>query len=293
MSQISAKVIEDSISLDGARLTTLELVYHRYIHAEFKTHRVLSSDSENECYVIEQSAAFMDDKMLSRNASSSRAIPTHKLIEQVRNNPMMPVHWGANQSGMQAREELSGFSKESAIQNWKNAAIFAADSAEAMLSNGLHKQIANRVLEPFLPIHVIVTATEWDNFFSLRIHHDAQPEINELATKMRAAMDNSTPKLLKTAYDWHLPYVTSEERKSAHDIKTLAKISAARCARVSYLTHDGENPSIEKDLALYERLVGSKPIHASPVEHQAYPLSNKDEWCRNFRGWKQFRSLID
>jgi len=291
MSQISAKVIEDSISLDGARLTTLELVYHRYIHAECKTHRVLSSDSKNECYVIEQSAAFMDDKMLSRNASSSRAIPTHKLIERVRNNPMMPVHWGANQSGMQAREELSGFSKESAMQNWKNAAIFAADSAQAMLDNGLHKQIANRVLEPFLPIHVIVTATEWDNFFSLRVHPDAQPEINELATKMLSAMDGSTPKVLSRS-EWHLPYVTDSERDNI-DNMLLAKMSAARCARVSYLTHDGENPSIEKDLALYERLVGSKPVHASPVEHQAYPLSNKDEWCRNFRGWKQFRSLID
>jgi len=270
MSQISAKVIEDSISLDGARLTTLELVYHRYIHAEFMTHR-----------------------MFSRNASSSRAIPTHKLIEQVRNNPMMPVHWGENQSGMQAREELSGFSKEAAMQNWKNAAIFAADSAQAMLDNGLHKQIANRVLEPFLPIHVIVTATEWDNFFLLRIHPDAQPEINELATKMKAAMDNSMPILLETRNDWHLPYVTGEERDSTLDKRVLAKLSVARCARVSYLTHDGENPSIDKDLALYEKLVGSNPKHCSPVEHQAYPLSSKYELCRNFRGWKQFRSLID
>jgi len=271
MSQISAKVIEDSISLDGARLTTLELIYHRYIHAEFLTHR-----------------------MFSRNASSSRAIPTHKLIEQVRNNPMMPVHWGANQSGMQAREEIKNHADFGQGEyQWRGAAMEMASRAETMLQQGYHKQIVNRLLEPFLPIHVIVTATEWDNFFSLRIHPDAQPEINELATKMKAAMDSSAPKLLKTAYDWHLPFVTNEERKSGLDNKTLAKLSAARCARESYLTHYGENPSLDKDVALYDRLVGSKPVHASPVEHQAYPLSNKDEWCRNFRGWKQFRSLID
>jgi len=271
MSQISAKIIEDSISLDGARLVTMQLKFHRFILSEFNTHR-----------------------MFSRNASSSRAIPTHKLIEQVRNNPMMPVHWGANQTGMQASEEIKNHADFGQGEyQWRGAAMEMANRAETMLQQGYHKQIVNRLLEPFLPIHVIVTATEWDNFFSLRIHPDAQPEINELATKMKMAIDNSTPKLLKTTYDWHLPYVTNEERKYKLDNKTLAKISAARCARVSYLTHNGENPSMEKDLALYDRLVGSKPIHASPVEHQAYPLSSKYELCRNFRGWKQFRSLID
>lgn len=274
MTIITAKVIEDSVAKgNGVRLTTLQLQYPRFIHAEFMTHRVFS-----------------------RNASSSRAIPVAKVIEQVRNDPAMPIHWGKNQPGMQANEELQGDEREQVIRQWKIAAERAADSANIMNMLGVHKQVANRILEPFQYMHVIVTATEWLNFFDLRAHPDAQPEIHALALTMRAAFDQSKPTMLRED-EWHMPYVTRQERLENYgNVDLLLKISAARCARVSYLTHDGQTPSIEKDVALYDRLVGSVPLHASPIEHQATPMVGKGSaelWSGNFRGWLQHRKMVE
>ena len=272
---ITAKIIEDSISEEGARLTTMQLCYPRFIHAEFMTHRVFS-----------------------RNASSSRAIPVAKMIEQVRTNPAMPIHWGMNQSGMQAKAELTGIALDHAKAEWLQAAVNAADTAQHMETLGLHKQVANRILEPFQHIHVIVTATAWDNFFELRYHADAQPEIHELALQIKVAINASVPTLLK-AGEWHLPYVTDIDRSNVRamnlDSSVLRKISAARCARVSYLTHDGQEPDIDKDLALYDRLITMRPAHASPVEHAATPDPDKksSELWGNFNGWVQFRKLVE
>lgn len=277
---IEVKVIEDSVSAAGNRLTTLQLKYPRFIHSELMTHRVFS-----------------------RNASSSRAIPVAKVIEQVRNDPAMPIHWGANQPGMQADVELTGESLAEAERLWILGANDAANIAQQMLNLGLHKQVANRGLEPYQWIHVVVTATEWDNFFELRCHPDAQPEIHKLAVMMREAMRASLPYVLKEG-DWHLPYVSQDERSDAQweeDKSILMKISAARCARVSYLTHDNLAPIVAKDLELYERLVGSKPIHASPVEHQATPdyyddfleCWNFSNLHGNFVGWIQQRKLLE
>jgi thymidylate synthase ThyX len=273
MTIITAKVIEDSVAeSNGVRLTTLQLQYPRFIHAEFMTHRVFS-----------------------RNASSSRAIPVAKVIEQVRTDPAMPIHWGKNQPGMQANEELQGDERAQAIRQWKLAAERAADCANIMNTLGVHKQVANRLLEPFQYMHVIVTATEWLNFFDLRAHPDAQPEIHALALVMRHAFEQSKPNTLRED-DWHLPYVTRQERlENFGNVELLLKISAARCARVSYLTHDGQTPSIEKDIALYDRLVGSVPLHASPIEHQATPMGKdgQDLWSGNFRGWTQYRKIVE
>ncbi|MDR9847102.1 FAD-dependent thymidylate synthase [Herbaspirillum huttiense] len=295
---ISAKVIEHSVSEAGKELVTMELKYPRFIHAEFMTHRVFS-----------------------RNASSSRAIPVAKMIEQVRTAPAMPIHWGKNQPGMQAFEEtldarvfldlpmehdnpsdvpLFTFERTelTGSEAWCHAANSAADIAAAMAAAGYHKQVVNRILEPFLHISVIVTATEWDNFYELRDHPDAQPEIRELARQMKEAMHVS-PRVLRPrdrqlTAAWHLPYVTPEERDLYPEgPKFLAKLSAARCARVSYLTHDGREPSRAEDMALYERLVGSRPLHASPIEHQAYPLPRADQRSRNFLGWRQHREIVE
>lgn len=252
----------------GVRLTTMQLRYPRFIHSEFMTHRVFS-----------------------RNASSSRAIPVAKMIEQVRNDPAMPIHWGKNQPGMQANEELQGDELALVQEGWRSAARAAANFASDMASNNAHKQIANRILEPFQFIHVIVTATEWENFFDLRAHADAQPEIHELAVQMANAMSRSQPRLLDID-EWHLPYVTWTER-TRHEVDVCLKLSAARCARVSYLTHDGATPLFEKDMELYERLVGSKPLHASPIEHQATPMLDETMWSGNFRGWLQNRQLVE
>lgn len=265
---ITAKVIEDSLSIYGARLTTLQLTYPRFIHAEFMTHRVFS-----------------------RNASSSRAIPVAKMVEMVRTDPAMPIHWGANQPGMQAKSELMPLANRTHSKTlWVKAANQAADIAEAMMKMGLHKQVANRLLEPFQHIHVVVTATEWQNFFDLRCHPDAQPEIQELATQMRLAIAESLPTAV-CVDEWHLPYVTMAEREM-YETTELVKISAARCARVSYLKHDGTESDIKEDLELYERLVGGVPLHASPIEHQATP-DFPDNCSGNFKGWIQYRKKVE
>lgn len=267
MTQITAKVIADSVNNFGQRIVTLELQYPRFIHSEVMTHRVFS-----------------------RNAASSRAIPVAKMIEQVRNNPAMPIHWGKNQPGMQAKEEVQHAGH--AADLWRQAASRAADQADEMAKIGLHKQVVNRVLEPFQLMRTIVTSTAWDNFFELRAHEDAQPEIHALAVAMRDAMDASMPVKRTLDSDWHLPYVTDREREVLKD-SLLPKLSTARCARVSYLTHDGAEPDIDKDLDLYERLVGSRPIHASPAEHQAYPTRYANDRSGNFTGWVQHRKLIE
>lgn len=268
---ILAKVIADSLSPVGARITTLELQYQRFIHGEVMTHRDFT-----------------------RNAMSSRAIPVARMIQQVRENPAMPIHWGRNQAGMQAAIELSIDEREDAIEEWRAAAKQAADQAEVLNSLGLHKQVVNRILEPFQWMRTLVTSTEWANFFALRMHPDAQPEFQALATKMHAAMAESTPvqRWYSGPNSWHLPYVSDAERALYRE-DVLLKLSTARCARVSYLTHDGQNPDVAKDVELYERLVGSVPIHASPCEHQAQPLNIATERSRNFRGWRQHRELVE
>ncbi len=286
MPSIQAKVIADSMSPGGVRLTTLQLVYPRFVHAEFMTHRVFS-----------------------RNASSSRAIPVSKMIEQVRSNPAMPVHWGKNQPGMQARSSLQGFKLAVARALWRAAGKVACLFAWGMIKIGLHKQVANRLLEPWQIIHVVVTATEWENFFELRAHPDAQPEIHELALRMQEAMAASTP-VSKKAGEWHLPYVmpgellpgggiyehlrATKETVSKEDLLEVAcACSTARSARVSFLRHDGTPSEVVEDLALYAKLVGSRPIHASPSEHQAMAADDASVWSGNLRGWVQHRKLIE
>lgn len=271
----SAKIIADSVGYYGgamSRLTTIQLRYPRLVHSELMTHRVFS-----------------------RNASSSRAIPVAKMIEQVRNDPAAPYVWTTNKPGMQGDVVTDPELIAKYDQMWIEAANQAADNAEVLMGEGLHKQVVNRILEPFQWISVIVTATEWANWFELRNHKDADPTIKRLAEVMLAAMEASTPKHL-IAGEWHLPYVSKEE-KSALPIATLVKISAARCARVSYLTHDGEFPDVDKDIALYERLVGSRPLHASPIEHQARVINlNNDEIGLNGNFsplWVQHRKLLE
>lgn len=279
---ITAKIIEDSISHDGIRLTTFQLMYPRFIHSEVMTHRVFS-----------------------RNASSSRAIPVKKMIQMVREEPAMPIHWGKNQPGMQANEEIQHVG--AAMDIWLRAARNAANIAEELQQIGVHKQVANRVLEPFQHISVVLTATEFDNWFELRAHPDAQPEIQALALEMAGVMAQSVPHELDVG-EWHLPYVTVDERNDQffkNNPELLRQVSAARCCRVSYLKHDGSAASISDDLALCEKLVGAKPLHASPFEHQATPDTivpgNRmvmAHWRNpnlhgNFNGWIQYRKQIE
>ncbi|MDY7537546.1 FAD-dependent thymidylate synthase [Undibacterium sp. 5I1] len=271
----TVKVIEHTLAANGKQLITFVLRYPRFIHAELMTHRVFS-----------------------RNASSSRAIPVKKMIAQVWNDPAMPIHWGANQPGMQARAELTGFKRNVAKACWRLAGKVAASIAWVADKVGLHKQVANRILEPFQYISVVLTTTEMSNWNELRAHPDAQPEIRDLAMKMIVAAGLSVPETRGPnrlyASGWHLPFITEAERLVCKECPIfLAKLSAARCARVSYLTHDGEKPSAAKDIALFEQLVGSVPLHASPTEHQGYSVYSAKSTCKNFVGFGQFRHLVE
>lgn len=286
---IKATIIADSVHhATGTRITTFELVYPRFIHSEFMTHRVFN-----------------------RNASSSRAIPTSKLIEQVRNEPVMPSHWGKNQKGMQAEEELTPMEIEDAKFIWDNAASAAAVYAEQLRRGQVHKQIVNRILEPFTHIRVVVTSTSWANFYGLRDHKDAQPEIRELAQAMRKAHDESIPRKLKQGR-WHLPYITNIDRVGAYNFckhqritrdepsdaevyGLLLKVSAARCARASYNNFEGRPSTIEEDLGLFAKLVENQPIHASPTEHQATPMNLGEKYVNNMNPvtWEQGVTSMD
>jgi thymidylate synthase ThyX len=244
----------------------MEVRYPRFIHSELMTHRVFS-----------------------RNAASSRAIPIKKMIEAVRNEPAMPVWWGRNQSGMQAREQLDAAAQAEAEAEWRRALADALAHAERLASSeiNLHKQLVNRVLEPFAWITVIITATEWANFFTQRTHEDAQPELKYVADLMLDAYRGSAPQTVAIG-EWHTPLIQPDELRTL-SLDERVKVSVARCARVSYLTHEGKR-DVAKDLELYEKLVsGGANGHWSPFEHVATPLAHADGWSGNFRGWEQFR----
>lgn len=286
---IKATILEDSISPAGVRLTTFEYQAPRSILAEINTHRVFT-----------------------RNARSSRAVPTRKLIEEVRTNPFIPISWGKNQPGMQAHVEMNPAERQEAINLWLSARDYAVAYAEDMANIGAHKQIINRLLEPWMWVYGVLSSTKWDNFFSLRCHSDAEPHFQILANGMRQAMENNNPKRLVIG-EWHLPYVTDQERAS-FEPDDLVMISAARCARVSYRPHgDGATePDGETDLKMArEKLITRHPIHASPFEHQATPdeldnspypeltfLAQEQRWKRpelhgNFHGWVQSRKVLE
>lgn len=309
---ITAKVVCDSVSEQGVRLTTFEIEYPRFIHGELMTHRVLS-----------------------KNSSSSRAIPIQKMLDQIENNMAVPIYWGENKSGMQAVAEVSKQSIRSAIDQWGFAYADIKHVVGRMIELGLHKQVTNRLTEPFQMMKVVITGTDWDNFFNLRIHPDAQPEICMLAYKMYKAMENSKPQLLKVD-DWHLPYVkrlydgyaewlaTDDAAEQELTLEEAIKYSAASCASVSYRT---EGMTMEKADKIFDMLIKAEVIHASPFEHLATPIVEKfdyfdkddldtgyevnlplhpDSWedgithvnkqgdlCSgNLRGWIQYRHLL-
>lgn len=253
----------DSLSESGVRLTTMEVTFPRFVLAEFNTHRVLS-----------------------RNSASSRAIPTSKIIDRVEVDPVLPVEWGRNQAGMSASDVLTEQEIEEGKAVWLAARDAVVAQARHLQELHVHKQVVNRILEPWVWHTVIVTATEWSNFFELRCAPNAQPEIREAALQMRRALEGSRPQRV-AAGQWHLPLIQDDERNLENE--ALKKVSAARCARVSYLTHEGTR-DLEKDLELYERLKHDR--HLSPFEHVATPAPDASFYA-NFRGWIQLRASIE
>jgi hypothetical protein len=268
----SAKVLKDSVTSKGQRLTTLELTYPRIVHAELLTHRVFS-----------------------RNSASSRAIPIQKMIAKVWNDPVVPVWIGKNQSGMQANEELTGWRRWLAIKFWLLGSRAACILAWLLWKIGMHKQIANRVIEPWSWITVIVTATNWSNFFALRCHPDAQPELRRIADMARDVREASVPTIIKPG-GYHLPLVNDDEARfllgSGFSFEQIIKVSIGRCARVSYLTHDGKHDPVA-DIKLCDRLIASG--HMSPTEHVACAVVDDvvpPHLVSNLSGWLQFRKTL-
>lgn len=254
---ISAKIIADSVNPDGKRITTWVLTYPRFIHSEFMTHRAFS-----------------------RNAASSRAIPVEKMLKSIEDNPALPEFWGANQKGMQAAHELSDVQKINAIACWLTTSCVAMAAVSHLLKLGLHKQLANRLLEPWAHMTVIATATEHHNFFALRAHPDAQPEFQTLAYRMLERYLQSNP-VAKGWNEWHIPF--GDRMPEGLSLIDRLKVATARCARISYLTFEGEIELV-KDLELHDRLAASG--HWSPFEHCARAGDFAEG---NFDGWLQYR----
>lgn len=278
-----AKIIKDSITEFGDRLTTMEWTYPRFIHSEIMTHR---------------------DR--ARNAASSRAIPWPKMMERITENPVVPIHFGMEQRGMQSGEALPPELQEFAELLWLEARDSAVKYADALHNIGrsyanntddeqfkdikIHKSLPNRITEPWMWITVIMTATNWQNLWRLRCHEDAEVHFQKIAGMARDAMKASEPKVLKHG-EWHLPYVDEVTGPFNGWFRDWRKVSTARCARVSYLTHDGKR-SVTKDLELFERLVtGSGFGHWSPHEHVATPGTSE---CKSgpYVGWLQYRKFF-
>lgn len=272
----SAKILADSLNTyNNSRLTTFEITYPRFVHSEFLTHR-----------------------MISRNSASSRAIPVAKMLQRIKDDPVIPVWWGKAQSGMQANEEIDEAEKKKALKVWLDARDLMVVASEALVSLGLHKQIPNRLTEPWMWITVIASATDWTHFFNLRAHKDAQPEIQKIAYMMLDLYKLNEPKPVGVG-GWHLPLWLEDDVLPVEYLREIdypnelfkAEVSAGRCARVSYLTHHGAR-DFEEDRKLCFKLTGESPMHASPLEHPAKAMT-EDNYIGNFRGWKQLRKSLD
>lgn len=284
--QPTAKVIAHSkSSITGKEVITFELEFWRGILAEFNTHNALS-----------------------KNSSSSRAIPVVKMLEQVRSHPAMPVRFGAANKGMQdagEHNDLVIVSDELAESwgglypkhAWEYAANQAADLAQAFHEAGYAKQVCNRLIEPFQAMKVVMTATELENFIWLRDHSAADPSIEALAKAIKLAKSDSKAVELNPG-EWHTPYYNkgfwkpsgwSKSREKdggalrdelGHTLEDALAISASCCAQVSFRSLDD---TIEKAESVVEKLnlkgeQPDEPVHASPTEHQCTPVQESGEF---------------
>ena len=298
---IVARVVAASQSAYcDTKMTTFEIEFPRFILAEVNTH----------C-------------MLEKNAASSRAIPVAKMLENLKENHATPIHWGKNQAGMVADKEVDAEIAQKAKELWESAFATVDGICYEMIDLGIHKQVANRLNEPFQIVKMVISGTEWNNFFYLRMHEDADPHFQELARCMYEAASKAE---YETLYEdeWHVPYVRTYREANGKryyldnngdyiSAFTARQVSASCCAQVSYRKCDD---SIEKAEAVFDKLnIGSKtkPAHASPTTHQATPMNLPtdvktrpdmwpegvthidryyDCWSGKLKNWIQFRKLI-
>jgi hypothetical protein len=300
--QMFAKVVLASRPTTGAApILTIHARYPRIIHGELMTHRVFS-----------------------RNARSSRAVPVKTMLNEVRSAPFVPWHWGKNQAGMKASEDCNervdvtvhseedGWCRADVTREeaWLSGRDDAANLAEAYMNAGYHKQIPNRLLEPFSYIDTLITSTSWANFLHLRDHEDAEPHFQDLAPLFHEAVATANYQNLRPG-EWHLPFITEEEydewlfgetprsldiynRFGLNGTEVLKRLSVARCARISYAPFDG-NPAVDREFERYQDLISGSRLHASPFEHQASPDHRRD--CSALggnlgAGWIQLRKTM-
>lgn len=314
--RIEAKIVADSISENGNRITTMLLTYPRFIHTEVMTHRAFS-----------------------RNSASSRAIPFKKMVKMVEEDPFVPIAWQKEHKGMQGNEYIDIFSNPTCYPpgDWLEARDAMIEITKEMNEDGVTKQLCNRLLEPFMWHTALVTSTEWDNFFELRCPQyeykgevfkskkecirsyssglgkgfeedrkylnyltdlewlqinksQAEIHIQALAESMWDVMNENAPKQLEIG-ERHIPFQISGEEASRNALTETArvKIAVARCARLSYLNHE-EDVNYEKDIELHDRLL--KMNHMSPFEHIA-ECKNDDNFYANFKGWQSYRNSLN
>jgi hypothetical protein len=389
MNRISAQIIADSISPQGDRITTYILKFPRIILAEAKTHRIISG-LHGDIEILED-ISLNGFREGSKNSASSRAIPFEKIVKMVEEEPFIPIAWQKDHKGMQGSKYFTDIDKASVVdghypdslrelqRNWLKARDEAIKQAKKLNSLGLTKQLCNRLLEPYMYHTVLVTATEWSNFFDLRCpkyidpsgksfkskkdyrnnskwsccedneddiigwlecnNSQAEIHIQDLAEKMWDAYNASKPKELKED-EWHIPfgdkmdsdqiYKATYYREGINKLsinRTKIKIATARCARLSYMTFDGDI-DYEKDIRLHDQLLENH--HYSCFEHCARVMTEKeyesfykgklhprtittsgtgrlsaDEdwevfetgdgigWCNNFKGFISYRYLIE
>lgn len=292
---ITAEVVAKTRSKSGVTITSLAIQYPRFILAEVNTHRVLS-----------------------RSTASSRAIPLAQRIQEVRDAMYVPASTIPliNQRGMKSTQTMDDATASMAQELWARGGAQMAEIAEQLATLSMHKQHANRILEPWVWAKTIVTATEWDNFFSLRRSSEAQPEFEELAHKMFEADRSAvaTGGLIECDHthgaprveQWHLPFIDTEADQGllgTGSMEDIVNVSAARCARVSYMSlKTGKRSTLEEDKELARSLLLNG--HMSPFDHPGYAdvltktnagnlLWANPDWHRQYYGWVPARVEIE
>lgn len=306
---IQSKIIKDTLNAySDDRIVTFELVLPKYLVAEVNKHTVL----HNSC-------------------QSSRAVPVAKMIQSVEENPFIPYYWQKPHKGMQGYEYYTNENKISQLrEEWLNARDNAVITAKK-LQNEVSKQTINRLLEPFMYVKMVLTGTEFGNFFNQRCpiflnnkgnkvksrtglgfgvdftstKGQADIHLQILAEMMHNEMYyNSNP---VESFE-HIPYDIGKE----YPLEARLHYSASQCARISFTTiTDDKQFSLERNLQLAQGLIVEG--HAEPFSHQAIGMNDNtynkfsrtflkdltdDEpvieygWCRKMRGWVSHRHLL-
>ena len=167
-----SRIILDSISPSGNRITTFLIKIPKCLQAELNTHR----------------------EMGAKSSVSSRAVPIEAMIERVLNDTYYPV-WTGKQAGM-AGATLTQEQIDLEHKAWAQELEYIVSRVKERCDRGIHKQDANRLLEPFMYVEVLVTATEYDNFFLLRDHEAAHPGLRVVAHSMKFQYEQSIPQKL-------------------------------------------------------------------------------------------------